>query len=87
MSKVLGSFSDSSESFLDRSCRKFEGTENPCFAHKNISGKVFIFKCAYQNVAKILGNNKQLLDEVEHDIMNYQNRCLCYLPKPSDTRF
>ena len=27
-------------------------------------------------------NNKQLLDEVEHDIMNYQNRGLCYLPKP-----
>ena len=27
-------------------------------------------------------NIKQLLDEVEHDIMNYQNRSLCYLPKP-----
>ena len=26
---------------------------------------------------------KQLLDEVEHDIMNYQNRGLCYLPKPN----
>ena len=25
---------------------------------------------------------KQLLDEVGHDIMNYQNRGLCYLPKP-----
>ena len=25
---------------------------------------------------------KQLLDEVEHDIMNYQNRGLCYLLKP-----
>ena len=38
-------------------------------------------------------NNKQLLDEVEHDIMSYQNRGLCYLPKPkaeadnTDTRF
>ena len=38
-------------------------------------------------------NNKQLLDEVEHDIMNYQNRGLCYLLKPkaeadnTDTRF
>jgi len=38
-------------------------------------------------------HNKQLLDEVEHDIMNYQNRGLCYLPKPkaeadnTDTRF
>ena len=36
---------------------------------------------------------KQLFDEVEHDIMNYQNRGLCYLPKPKaeadnpDTRF
>ena len=26
--------------------------------------------------------NKQLLDDVEYDIMNYQNRGLCYLPKP-----
>ena len=25
--------------------------------------------------------NKQLLDEVEHDIKNYQNQGLCYLPK------
>ena len=38
-------------------------------------------------------DNKQLLDEVEHDIMNYQNRGLCYLPKSkaeadnTDTRF
>ncbi len=36
---------------------------------------------------------KQLLDEVEHDIVNYQNRGLCYQPKPkaeadnTDTRF
>ena len=38
---------------------------------------------------------KQLLDEVEHSIMNYQNWGLCYLPKPkpkaeadnTDTRF
>ena len=27
-------------------------------------------------------DNIQLLDEVEHDIMNYQNRGLCYLQKP-----
>ena len=38
-------------------------------------------------------DTKQLLDEVEHDIMNYQNRGLCYLLKPkaeadnTDTRF
>ena len=25
---------------------------------------------------------KQLLDEVEYDVMNYQSRGLCYLPKP-----
>ena len=37
--------------------------------------------------------NKQSLDEVEHDIMNDQNRGLRYLPKPkaeaddTDTRF
>ena len=36
---------------------------------------------------------KQLLDEVEHDIINDQNRDLFYLPKPkaeadnTDTRF
>ena len=30
----------------------------------------------------ISDDNKQLLDEVEHDIMNYQGRGLCYLPKP-----
>ena len=37
--------------------------------------------------------DKQLLDEVEHDIMSYQNRGLCYLSKPkaeadnTDARF
>ena len=25
---------------------------------------------------------KQLLDVIEHDIMNYENRGLCYLPEP-----
>ena len=44
-------------------------------------------------LGKPLADNKQLLDEVEHDIMNYQNRGLGYLPKPkaeadnTDTRF
>ncbi len=38
-------------------------------------------------------NIEQLLDEIEHDIVNYQNRGLCYLPKTKaeadniDTRF
>ena len=47
------------------------------------------FHCA----TLLLTDSKQLLDEVEHDIMNYQNRGLCYLPKPkakadnTDTRF
>ena len=31
-------------------------------------------------------NIKQLLDEVEHDIMIYQNRGLCYADN-TDTRF
>ena len=43
-------------------------------------------------VGRVL-TTKQLLDEVEHDIMKYQNRGLFYLPKPkaeadnTDTRF
>ena len=28
-------------------------------------------------------NNKQLLDEAEHDIKNYSDRGRCYLPKRS----
>ena len=32
------------------------------------------------NTGKLI--NEQLLDEVEHDIMNYQNQGLCYLLKP-----
>ena len=31
-------------------------------------------------------NNKQLLDEIEHDIMNYQNRGLCRLRQIIQTR-
>ena len=50
-------------------------------------------KAILRNHLKFDFINKQLLDEVEHDIMNYQNRGLCYLPKPkaqadnTDTRF
>ena len=47
-----------------------------------------------QVIEKAIARNKQLLlDEVEHDIMNYQNRGLSHLPKPkaeadnTDTRF
>ena len=29
-----------------------------------------------------ISDNKQLLDELEHDSENYQGRGLCYLPKP-----
>ena len=52
-----------------------------------MTGKLFI------EIVISFAYNKQLLDEVEHDIMNYQNRGLCYLPKPkaevdnTDTRF
>ena len=36
-----------------------------------------------QKATVTIPHNKQLLvDEVEHDIMNYQNRGLCCLPKP-----
>ena len=35
-----------------------------------------------RNVTQTTNDNKQLLDEVEHDIMSYQNGGLCYLPKP-----
>ena len=46
-----------------------------------------------QITPKTSTNIKKLLNEVEHDIMNDQNRGLCYLPKPkaeadnTDTRF
>ena len=54
-----------------------------------------IFFCSVGWSIKLAKNwdTKQLLDEVEHDIMNYQNGGLCYLPKPkaeadnTDTRF
>ena len=36
----------------------------------------------------ISANNKQLLDEAEHDIMNYQNRGLCSAEADNtDTKF
>ena len=41
---------------------------------------VLCFKCVIMNFSVTF--NKQLLDEVEHDIMDNQNRGLCYLPKP-----
>ena len=56
VSKILGSFFESSESFdFDGSCRKFEDTEKTYF-HQKILGDVFRYTCAYQNFAKILGN-------------------------------
>ena len=54
---------------------------------------VFCNKFVNLSNLKFQGDIKQLLHEVEHDIMNYQNRGLCYLPKPkaeadnTDTRF
>ena len=29
-----------------------------------------------------MSDNKQLLNEAEHDIKNYRDRGWCYLPKP-----
>ena len=52
-----------------------------------------LYSWRFINQSLRCGDNKQLLDEVEHGIMNYQNRGLCYLPKPkaeadnTDTRF
>ena len=49
--------------------------------------------CSMSEYAFSQWDIKQLLDEVEHDIVNYQNRGLCYMPKPkaeadnTDTRF
>ena len=37
---------------------------------------------SFTSSMKQLTDIKQLLDKVEHDIINYQNRGLCYLPKP-----
>ena len=56
-------------------------------------GKVMLNSYSKRILSVVITFNKQLLDEVAHDIMNYQNRRLCYLPKPkaeadnTDTRF
>ena len=57
---------------------------------QNYSSLIVTIECI--GVSIYHADNKQLLDEVEHDIMNYQNRGLCYLkPKAeadnTDTRF
>ena len=48
-------------------------------------------ECLFKIMTAAAAVNKQLLDEVENDIRNYQNRGLCYLPKSeadnTDTRF
>ena len=62
-------------------CEIFSKTTSRCGCYLKTAPEVTIL------------NIKQLLDEVEHDIMMYQNRGLCYLPKPkaeadnTDTRF
>ena len=69
----------------DGSC--FDDTTSVCWENREKSP--LIKNCQFF----IASVNKQLLDEVEHDIMNYQYRGLCYLPKPkaeadnTDTRF
>ena len=58
------------------------GLRRPLLPHPTVSVRVNCIVAVF---------NKQLLDEVEHDIMNYQNRGLCYLQKAeadnTDTRF
>ena len=60
--------------------------------HMHISNKLLTAQVKLALLA-VTSINKQLLDEVERDIMNYQNRGLYYLPKPkakadnTDTRF
>ena len=51
-----------------------------CNCYNDISGncKHQLWNC----IVFRLVYNKQLLDEVQHDIMNYQSRGLFYLPKP-----
>ena len=49
------------------------------------------FGLQFLNVLSYTCYKQLYLDEVEHDIMNYQKRGLCYLPKAeadnTDTRF
>ena len=54
----------------------FYSTQNSNTAITNNEVWIIFFRCLYAKY------NKQLLDEVERDIMNYQSRGLCYLPKP-----
>ena len=67
---------------------------------RNYTTCTIIYPMVYKNLVYVIyvrhahiSNIKQLLDEDEHDIINYQNRGLCYLPKPkaeadnTDTRF
>ena len=86
---------------VKRNCREVEKYYNQ--TNNNIQDpkfdfitKMFLRSIAQdqrQDLDSRCAGNKQLLDEAEHDIMNYQNRGLCYLPKPkaeadnTDTRF
>ena len=47
------------------------------FSHQILTS-VFKFLLSFIQLPE---NNKQLLDEVEHDIMNYQSRGMSFLPK------
>ena len=47
------------------------------FSHQTLTS-VFKFLLSFIQLPE---NNKQLLDEVEHDIMNYHSRGMSFLPK------
>ena len=58
----------------------------PCRATEFLRSVYLIYLNQYLPAIQTLRrpkNNNKLLDEVEHDIMNYQSRGLCYLPQPS----
>ena len=74
----------SSDYTLDSKCSCFG---NLVFAGKQANGFV-LFHCPFAITYVCNIYNKQLLDEVEHDIMNYQNRGLCSASADNtDTRF
>ena len=74
---VCTGFTKNCQSFLPLTKRLLQ-TKKPVFVFFDHKKKGLL--CVTENFsASII---KQLLDEVEHDIINYQNRGLCYLSKP-----
>ena len=84
MCKISAGSADSSQIFLENSytylqnvCKLF--TDIIQIREKLLQITAVLSQICYRYSQTF---NKQLLDEVEHDTMNYQSRGLCYLPKP-----